>query len=125
MSSQRAVLKKDRLEEERELLRRLLEKEGLSAPGAQTAQDVAQEQLPSSSEAAGTRASLFPLSYQQEQLWFLDKFHPGTAFYNVPMTWRAKGDLNAATPERSPRCVVRGRESLRPCLGRDAQRQAR
>src|SRR5437016_9587704 len=88
MSSERAVLKKDRLEEERELLRRLLEKEGLSAPGAQTAQDVAQEQLPSSSEAAGTRPSLFPLSYQQEQLWFLDRFHPGTGFYNVPMTWR-------------------------------------
>ena len=84
MSSGRVVPKKDRLEEERELLRRLLEKEGL---GAQTPRGVTQEQLPaSSSEASETRPSLFPLSYQQEQLWFLDRFQPNSDFYNVPMT---------------------------------------
>jgi amino acid adenylation domain-containing protein len=120
MSSGRVALKKDRLEEERELLRRLLEKEGLSAPGAQTAQSVAQEQLPSSSsEASGARPSLFPLSYQQEQLWFLDRFHPGTAFYNVPMTWRIQGSLNIATLERSLQEVVRRHEILRTCFVMD------
>jgi len=114
------VLKKDRLEEERELLRRLLEKEGLSAPGTQTAQNVAQGQLSSSSsEASGARPSLFPLSYQQEQLWFLDRFHPGTAFYNVPMTWRIKGDLDVATLERSLQEVVRRHEVLRTCFVTD------
>ena len=113
-------MKKDRLEEERELLRRLLEKEGLSSSGAQTAQSVAQEQLSSSSpEASGTRSSLFPLSYQQEQLWFLDRFHPGTAFYNVPMTWRVKGDLDVATLERSMQEVVRRHEILRTCFVMD------
>ncbi len=117
MSSGRVVLKKDRLEEERELLRRLLEKEGLGAPGAQTPQSATQEQQPSSSsEASGARPSLFPLSYQQEQLWFLDKFHPGTAFYNVPMTWRIKGDLDVATLERGLKEVVRRHEILRTCL---------
>ncbi len=116
MSSGRVVLKKDRLEEERELLRRLLEKEGLSAPGAQTGQSVAQAQPPSSSEA---RPSLFPLSYQQEQLWFLDKFHPGTAFYNVPMTWRLKGELDVATMERSLQEMVRRHEILRTCFVTD------
>src|SRR5579864_9409759 len=120
MSSGRVVLKKDRLDEERELLRRLLEKEGLSAPGTQAAQSVAQEQLPSSSsEASGERPSLFPLSYQQEQLWFLDRFHPGTAFYNVPMTWRIKGDLDVATLERSLQEVVRRHEVLRTCFVMD------
>ena len=113
-------MKKDRLEEERELLRRLLEKEGLGAPGTQTAQSVAQEQLPSSSsEASGARPSLFPLSYQQEQLWFLDRFHPGTAFYNVPMTQRFKGDLDVATLERSLQEVVRRHEILRTCFVMD------
>src|SRR6476661_3736902 len=116
MSSGRVVLKKDRLEEERELLRRLLEKEGLSAPGAQTAQSVAQGQLPSSS---AERPSLFPLSYQQEQLWFLDRFHPGTAFYNVPMTWRVKGDLDVTTLERSLQEVMRRHEILRTCFVMD------
>src|SRR5580765_4107970 len=120
MSSGRVVLKKDRLEEERELLRLLLEKEGLSAPGTQAAQSVAQEQLPaSSSEASGGRPSLFPLSYQQEQLWFLDRFHPGTAFYNVSLTWRVKGDLDVAMLERSLQEVVRRHEGLRTCFVMD------
>ncbi len=120
MSSGRVVLKKDRLEEERELLRRLLEKEGLGAPGTQTTQSVAQEQLPSSSsEVSGARPSLFPLSYQQEQLWFLERFHSGTAFYNVPMTWRVKGDLDVATLERSLQEVVRRHEILRTCFVTD------
>ncbi|HET8891688.1 MAG TPA: amino acid adenylation domain-containing protein [Candidatus Angelobacter sp.] len=113
-------MKKDRLEEERELLRRLLEKEGLGAPGAQAAQSVAQEQPPSSSpESSRARPSLFPLSYQQEQLWFLERFHPGTAFYNVPMTWRIKGDLDVATLERSLQEVVRRHEILRTCFVMD------
>src|SRR5436309_14955151 len=119
MSSGRVVLKKDRLEEERELLRRLLEKEGLSAPGAQATQSEAQQQPSSPEEASGTRPSLFPLSYQQEQLWFLDRFHPGTAFYNVPMTWRSKGELDAATLERCLQEVVRRHEILRTCLVMD------
>jgi len=113
-------MQKDRLEEERELLRRLLEKEGLSSPATQAAQGVAQEQLPaSSSEASGGRRSLFPLSYQQEQLWFLDRFHPGTAFYNVPLTWRVKGDLDVATLERSLQEVMRRHEALRTCFVMD------
>jgi amino acid adenylation domain-containing protein len=116
MSSGRVVLKKDRLEEERELLRRLLEKEGLSAPGIQTAPGMAKEQQSSSSEASGAKPSLFPLSYQQEQLWVLDRFHPGTPFYNVPMTWRVKGDLDVTTLERSLREVVRRHEILRTCF---------
>src|SRR5258708_31377629 len=120
MSSERATLKKDRLEEERELLRRLLEKEGLSVPSAQTAQSVMQEQLPSSSsEASGGRPSLFPLSYQQEQLWFLDRVHPGTAFYNVPMTWRLKDDLDVDTLERSLHEAVRPHEILPTCFVMD------
>ena len=117
MSSKPVAVKKDRLEEERELLRRLLEKEGLSAPSAQPS---AQEQTSvSSTEASVARPSLFPLSYEQEQLWFLDRFNPGTAFYNVPMTLRLKGDLDIAMLERSLQEVVRRHEILRTCFVTD------
>ena len=119
MSAGRPVLKKDRLEEERELLRRFLEKEGLSASSVQAAQSVPQEQLPASSGASKARPSLFPLSYQQEHLWFLDRFNPGTAFYNVPLTWRFKGDLDVARLERSLQEVVRRHEILRTCFVMD------
>jgi pristinamycin I synthase 3 and 4 len=117
MSSGRPALKKDRLAEEREVLRRLLEKEGLGVPSAQTAQVVAQEQLSlSSSEAPGAGPSLFPLSCQQEQLWFLDQFQPGSDFYNVPLALRLKGDLDVSTLERSLQEVVRRHEILRTCF---------
>src|SRR5579864_7986244 len=124
MSSGRVVLKKDRLEEERELLRRLLEKEGLGTPSAQTAQGVAQEQIPaSSSEDSGARPTLFPLSCQQEQLWFLDRFEPSSDFYNVLMTWSLKGDLDVSALERSLQEVVRRHEILRTCfvMGEDEE----
>ncbi len=69
------------------------------------------------------RPSLFPLSYQQEQLWFLDRFNPGNAFYNVPMTWRLKGDLDVPRLERSLQEIVRRHEILRTCfvMGEDEE----
>jgi non-ribosomal peptide synthetase component F/acyl carrier protein len=66
--------------------------------------------------ASVSRPSVFPLSYQQEQLWFLDQFTPGNAFYNVPITWRLKGDLNIPSLERSLQEVVRRHEILRMCI---------
>src|SRR5215469_7125978 len=123
MSSGRAVLKKDRLEEERELLRRLLEKEGLVS-GAQTMDGEVQEQsLSSSSEGPTGRPSLFPLSCQQEQLWFLDRFQPGCDFYNVFVTRVLKGDLDIPRLERSLQEVVWRHEILRTCfvIGEDEE----
>ncbi|HEY2495744.1 MAG TPA: amino acid adenylation domain-containing protein [Candidatus Angelobacter sp.] len=126
MASGRVVPKKDRLEEERELLRRLLEKEGLGAPSAQTPRDATQEQLPvSSSEDSRTRPSLFPLSCQQEQLWFLDQFQPSSDFYNVPMTLKLKGDLDVPRLERSLQEVVRRHEILRTCFVMGEQEKPR
>jgi hypothetical protein len=117
MSSGRVVPKKDRLEEERELLRRLLEQEGLGGPSTQALQSAAT--VSSSSEASETAPSLYPLSYQQEPLWFLDRFRPSSDFYNVPMTLRFKGDLDVARLERSLREVVRRHELLRTCFVMD------
>jgi non-ribosomal peptide synthetase component F/acyl carrier protein len=74
---------------------------------------------------AGVRPSLFPLSYQQEQLWFLDRFNPGNAFYNVPMAWRLQGDLDVSRLERSLQEVVRRHEVLRTCFVMDEQEEPR
>ena len=38
------------------------------------------------------------LSCQQEQLWFLDQFQPGSDFYNVPFVFRLKGKEVPAIP---------------------------
>ncbi len=69
--------------------------------------------------ASGSRPSLFPLSYQQEQLWFLDRFEPSSDFYNVPLAWKLEGDLDVATLQRSLQEVVRRHEILRTCFVMD------
>ncbi len=66
--------------------------------------------------SSALRPSVFPLSYQQEQLWFLDQFQPGSDFYNVPLAWKLKGDLDVPTLERSLREVVRRHEHCGPAL---------
>jgi aspartate racemase len=55
----------------------------------------------------------FPLSYAQERLWFLDQLEPGSAFYNIPASFRVRGELNIGALERSLNEIVRRHESLR------------
>src|SRR5947209_2855653 len=85
---------------------------GLKSPGRKLGSDKGAVRTP----VASPRPSLFPLSYQQEQLWVLDRFNPGNAFYNIPITWRLKGDLDVSRMERSLQEVVRRHESLRTCF---------
>src|SRR4051812_10868223 len=54
-----------------------------------------------------------PLSFAQERLWFLDRLEPGSATYNLPMTWRLEGALDGAALERSVGEIVRRHEALR------------
>jgi amino acid adenylation domain-containing protein len=54
-----------------------------------------------------------PLSFSQERLWFLDQFQPGSPLYNVPMSLRLRGRLDAAALERTFREIVRRHEVLR------------
>ncbi len=86
---------------------------GLKLPGKKSGSDTRAIRKP---VVSGPRPSLFPLSYQQEQLWVLDRFNPGNAFYNIPMTWRLKGDLNVPRLEKSLQEVVRRHEILRTCF---------
>jgi len=54
-----------------------------------------------------------PLSFFQEQLWFLDQLEPGSPAYNIPATIRLTGDLNAAAFEQSLVEIMRRHEILR------------
>src|SRR6185503_11812267 len=72
--------------------------------------EAAQKQLiprRSDSEAA------VPLSFAQQRLWFLDQFNPGSAFYNVPIAIRLRGELNVTALKRSLNELMRRHEGLR------------
>jgi len=59
------------------------------------------------------KKAAIPLSFAQQRLWFLDSLNPGSAFYNVPMAIRLRGELNVKAFERSLNALLRRHESLR------------
>ncbi|HET6973804.1 MAG TPA: condensation domain-containing protein, partial [Pyrinomonadaceae bacterium] len=54
-----------------------------------------------------------PLSFAQQRLWFLDRLNPQSAFYNVPMAIRLRGELNVKAFERGLNELLQRHESLR------------
>ncbi|MBC8449436.1 MAG: amino acid adenylation domain-containing protein, partial [Chloroflexi bacterium] len=63
-------------------------------------------------------AFVFPLSFAQERVWFLERLEPDRALYNVPeVTFRLRGPLNVAVLERSLNEIVQRHETLRTTFG--------
>ncbi|MBD0328231.1 MAG: non-ribosomal peptide synthetase, partial [Pyrinomonadaceae bacterium] len=56
---------------------------------------------------------VFPTSYAQQRLWFLDQLTPGNPFYNVPTATPISEPLDLAALEQSLNEIVRRHESLR------------
>jgi len=56
---------------------------------------------------------VFPASFAQQRLWFLDRLFPGNSFYNVSAALRLTGSLNLAALERTFNEIVRRHEALR------------
>ena len=54
-----------------------------------------------------------PLSFAQQQLWFLDQLEPGGAQYNLPMGLRLKGHLNLAVLQECLNQIVQRHAALR------------
>ncbi|MBV8201144.1 MAG: amino acid adenylation domain-containing protein, partial [Acidobacteria bacterium] len=73
------------------------------------------------SVAAATDAGeVYPLSFAQERLWFLERLAPGLAVYNVPAAVRLTGRLDAAALRRSLAGIVGRHEALRTTYATDA-----
>ena len=82
------------------LSKRLKEKRAGSGRKAILKRDVAQ-------------ATMSPLSFAQQRLWFIEQLQPGTAVYNVPSALRMTGNLDVACLYEALQKVVRRHEVLR------------
>lgn len=54
-----------------------------------------------------------PLSHTQEQLWFLTRLDPASAFYNVPVRWRVSGRFDVAAMRNAVRELAARQAALR------------
>jgi len=64
-----------------------------------------------------------PLSFAQQQLWFLDRLNPGNHAYNMPAVVRLSGKLNRDALEKSISGVVSRHEILRTSFSIDSDEQ--
>ncbi|WNM63149.1 non-ribosomal peptide synthetase [Candidatus Nitrospira neomarina] len=60
-----------------------------------------------------TGSENLPLSFAQQRLWFLDRFEPGSSFYNIPATIRLSGSIDPSVLERVVREIIHRHEVLR------------
>jgi amino acid adenylation domain-containing protein len=60
---------------------------------------------------------VFPASFAQQRLWFLDQWEPESAAYNVPIAMRLTGPLDLDVFERSLNSIVSRHEILRTIFG--------
>ncbi|MDX1996072.1 MAG: amino acid adenylation domain-containing protein, partial [Thermoanaerobaculia bacterium] len=63
----------------------------------------------------------FPLSFAQERLWFLDRYEPGSAQYNVPGALRLFGRADLAALARALNRVVERQTSLRTVFRQEGE----
>ncbi len=60
---------------------------------------------------------IFPVSFAQQRLWFIDQLVPGNAFYNVPTALRLTGLLNLCGLEQTFNEILGRHEALRTRFG--------
>ncbi|NUS65121.1 MAG: non-ribosomal peptide synthetase, partial [Saccharothrix sp.] len=63
--------------------------------------------------ARAAAPTAYPLSFGQQRLWFLDRFSPGSAVYNVPVALRLRGQLDRTALQRALDVLVNRHASLR------------
>ncbi|WP_437276702.1 amino acid adenylation domain-containing protein [Sorangium sp. So ce375] len=71
-------------------------------------------------QRTGTR-SRFPLSFAQQRLWFLYRYEPESAAYNLHGAARLRGSLDVAALDRAISLLVERHEILRTRFGEDAE----
>lgn len=58
-------------------------------------------------------------SFGQQRLWFIDRFQPGLAVYNIPAAWRVRGELRVSALQRALNDIVARHEILRTTFAID------
>src|SRR5205823_4622202 len=56
---------------------------------------------------------IFPVSFAQQRLWFLDQLEPHSAAYNIPFSTRWRGRLNVSALKQSLNAIRERHEVLR------------
>ena len=56
---------------------------------------------------------VFPASFAQQRLWFLDQLEPDSPAYNIPAALRMKGEIDPSALKETLNEIVRRHESLR------------
>ena len=64
-------------------------------------------------QTAASDASVFPASFAQQRMWFIEQLMPVSGVYNIAGAIRILGPLNVTALERSMQEVVQRHESLR------------
>src|SRR5438105_1760115 len=64
-------------------------------------------------ELVAENVYVFPVTFAQQRLWFLDQLQPEAASYTVPWSIRMRGRLNTEALERGLNEIVRRHEVLR------------
>jgi amino acid adenylation domain-containing protein len=76
---------------------------------------------PSPDPAASGEVYVFPASFAQQRLWFLERLEPDQAVYNMPRAMRLHGRLDGEALRRALEEIVRRHEALRTVFrARDA-----
>jgi len=65
------------------------------------------------SESIEQEVYVFPASFGQKRLWFLDQFEPNSPYYNIPSAFRLKGPFRLDVFKRAVDEIVARHESLR------------
>jgi amino acid adenylation domain-containing protein len=75
-------------------------------------------------EVLSDQVFVFPASFAQQRLWFLDKLEPGSCAYNIPFAIRLSGNLSVGVLEQCFQELIRRHEVLRTVFSADDQGSA-
>ncbi|MFZ1289539.1 MAG: amino acid adenylation domain-containing protein, partial [Melioribacteraceae bacterium] len=56
---------------------------------------------------------IFPTSYGQKRMWFLDQFEPESPYYNIPVAFKIKGKFDIKLFTQTIEIIINRHESLR------------